>query len=56
MSYDPAFWNQVQFAFTLTYHYLFPQVTVGLGIFPSFTCNRMCFLCARSPRKRDHFP
>jgi cytochrome bd ubiquinol oxidase subunit I len=30
MSYDPAFWSRVQFAFTLTYHYLFPQLTMGL--------------------------
>ena len=30
MSYDPAFWSRLQFAFTLTYHYLFPQLTMGL--------------------------
>lgn len=28
---DPAFWNRLQFAFTVTYHYLFPQVTMGLA-------------------------
>jgi cytochrome d ubiquinol oxidase subunit I len=27
---DPAFWHRLQFAFTITYHYLFPQVTMGL--------------------------
>lgn len=27
---DPAFWHRLQFAFTLTYHYLFPQLTMGL--------------------------
>ena len=30
MSYDPAFWSRLQFAFMLTYHYLFPQLTMGL--------------------------
>ena len=33
MSYDPAFWSRLQFAFTLTYHYLFPQLTMGLAWF-----------------------
>ena len=31
--YDPAFWSRFQFAFTLVYHYLFPQLTMGLGWF-----------------------
>jgi cytochrome d ubiquinol oxidase subunit I len=30
---DPAFWSRVQFAFTVTYHYLFPQLTMGLAWF-----------------------
>jgi hypothetical protein len=30
---DPAFWSRFQFGFTLTYHYLFPQLTMGLGWF-----------------------
>jgi cytochrome d ubiquinol oxidase subunit I len=30
---DPAFWHRMQFAFTLTYHYLFPQFTMGLAWF-----------------------
>jgi cytochrome bd ubiquinol oxidase subunit I len=30
---DPAFWHRMQFAFTLTYHYLFPQLTMGLAWF-----------------------
>jgi cytochrome bd ubiquinol oxidase subunit I len=30
---DAAFWSRLQFAFTLTYHYLFPQLTMGLGWF-----------------------
>ncbi len=31
--YDPAFWHRLQFAFTITYHYLFPQLTMGLAWF-----------------------
>jgi len=31
--YDPAFWSRLQFGFTLTYHYLFPQLTMGLAWF-----------------------
>jgi len=30
---DPAFWNRLQFAFTVIYHYLFPQLTMGLAWF-----------------------
>ncbi len=30
---DPAFWSRLQFAFTVTYHYLFPQLTMGLAWF-----------------------
>jgi cytochrome d ubiquinol oxidase subunit I len=30
---NPAFWSRLQFGFTLTYHYLFPQLTMGLGWF-----------------------
>jgi cytochrome d ubiquinol oxidase subunit I len=30
---DPSFWSRVQFAFTVTYHYLFPQLTMGLAWF-----------------------
>ena len=28
---DPVFWSRLQFAFTITYHYLFPQLTMGLA-------------------------
>ncbi|MCM3873164.1 MAG: cytochrome ubiquinol oxidase subunit I [Pyrinomonadaceae bacterium] len=31
--YDPAFWSRLQFAFTIIYHYLFPQLTMGLAGF-----------------------
>ena len=30
---DPAFWHRIHFAFTITYHYLFPQLTMGLAWF-----------------------
>jgi cytochrome d ubiquinol oxidase subunit I len=30
---DAAFWHRLQFAFTVTYHYLFPQITMGLAWF-----------------------
>jgi cytochrome d ubiquinol oxidase subunit I len=28
---DTLFWSRLQFAFTVTYHYLFPQLTMGLA-------------------------
>ena len=28
---DPLFWHRLQFGFTATYHYLFPQLTMGLA-------------------------
>src|SRR5262245_21999394 len=30
---DAVFWHRLQFAFTLTFHYLFPQLTMGLAWF-----------------------
>jgi cytochrome d ubiquinol oxidase subunit I len=33
MTDDIAFWSRVQFGFTITYHYLFPQLTMGLAPF-----------------------
>jgi cytochrome d ubiquinol oxidase subunit I len=29
---DPLFWHRLQFAFTIVYHYLFPQLTMGLAL------------------------
>ncbi len=29
---DPVYWHRLQFAFTITYHYLFPQLTMGLAL------------------------
>src|SRR5438093_8820656 len=28
---DALFWHRLQFAFTIVYHYLFPQLTMGLA-------------------------
>jgi cytochrome d ubiquinol oxidase subunit I len=33
---NPAFWSRLQFGFTLSYHYLFPQLTMGLAWFLVF--------------------
>ena len=33
MNADGALWHRIQFAFTITYHYLFPQLTMGLAWF-----------------------
>jgi cytochrome bd-type quinol oxidase subunit 1 len=33
---DPAFWSRFQFGFTLTYHYLFPELTMGLAWFLAY--------------------
>jgi len=33
---DIDFWSRVQFGFTVTYHYLFPQLTMGLALFLGF--------------------
>ena len=29
---DALFWHRLQFGFTITYHYLFPQLTMGLAL------------------------
>jgi cytochrome d ubiquinol oxidase subunit I len=30
---DPVYWHRLQFGFTAAYHYLFPQLTLGLALF-----------------------
>src|SRR3954465_8797156 len=30
---DALLWHRIQFAFTITFHYLFPQLTMGLALF-----------------------
>ena len=32
MPSDALFWHRLQFAFTIVYHYLFPQLTMGLAL------------------------
>src|SRR6476660_446503 len=32
MPSEPLFWHRLQFAFTIVYHYLFPQLTMGLAL------------------------
>ena len=29
---DPHFWHRLQFGFTITFHYIFPQLTMGLAL------------------------
>jgi len=29
---DPLFWHRLQFGFTVSYHYLYPQLTMGLAL------------------------
>ena len=29
---DPLLWHRIQFAFTITFHYIFPQLTMGLAL------------------------
>src|SRR6201993_1413973 len=29
---DALLWHRIQFAFSITYHYLFPQLTMGLAL------------------------
>ena len=29
---DPLVWHRLQFALTIVYHYLFPQLTMGLAL------------------------
>jgi len=40
---DTLFWSRLQFAFTITYHYLFPQLTMGLAwIIVYFQWRHLC--------------
>ena len=32
MLHDALVWHRLQFAFTIIYHYLFPQLTMGLAL------------------------
>jgi cytochrome d ubiquinol oxidase subunit I len=48
---DPAFWHRLQFAFTITYHYLFPQLTMGLA--PLLVLWRWRALRTGDPKYKD---
>ena len=38
---DPPCWSRFQFGFTVVYHYLFPQLTMGLAWFLVYwRCHR----------------
>jgi cytochrome d ubiquinol oxidase subunit I len=43
-----AFWHRLQFGFTITYHYLFPQLTMGLGLL--LVVFKVLALRTRDPR------
>jgi hypothetical protein len=32
MSHDGLLWHRIQFGFTVTFHYLYPQLTMGLAL------------------------
>ena len=32
MEFDPILLSRLQFAFTIMFHYLFPPLTIGLGV------------------------
>jgi cytochrome d ubiquinol oxidase subunit I len=44
-------WNRFQFAFTITYHYLFPQLTMGLALF--IVIFKLLALRRREPRYHE---
>lgn len=48
---DALFWHRLQFAFTIVYHYIFPQLTMGLA----FLIVVMKALGARSPGARWNY-
>jgi cytochrome d ubiquinol oxidase subunit I len=45
-----ATWSRLQFGFTITYHYLFPQLTMGLGLL--IVVLKVLALRGRSPESR----
>ena len=47
MGADVVFWHRLQFAFTITYHYLFPQLTMGLALLIVIVKS----LALRAPRR-----
>ena len=48
---DALFWHRLQFAFTITFHYLFPVLTMGLALF--IVVMKALALRTRDPRWDD---
>jgi cytochrome d ubiquinol oxidase subunit I len=51
VSSDALFWHRLQFAFTIVYHYLFPQLTMGLALL--IVVMKGLALKRRDPRWND---
>jgi cytochrome d ubiquinol oxidase subunit I len=45
--------HRIQFAFTVTFHYLFPQLTIGLALF--ILVFKTCAIKAKTPIDQDRF-
>ena len=48
---DPLFWHRLQFGFTITFHYLFPQLTMGLALL--VVVLKAVALQAKDPVRRE---
>ena len=48
---DPLFWHRLQFGFTITFHYIFPQLTMGLALL--VVVLKAVALRAHDPVRRD---
>jgi cytochrome d ubiquinol oxidase subunit I len=51
MPSEALFWHRLQFAFTIVYHYLFPQLTMGLALL--IVVMKTTALARRDPRWDD---
>src|SRR5215813_10435420 len=51
MPADALFWHRLQFAFTIVYHYLFPQLTMGLALL--IVAMKSLALARRDPAWND---
>ncbi len=48
---DAVIWDRIQFGFTITYHYLFPQLTIGLALL--ILVSKIIALRTREPAWND---
>jgi hypothetical protein len=53
---DALLWHRIQFAFTITFHYLFPQLTMGLALFVAAFKSPQCTLEPFDGRTALSFP